>query len=95
MAVLVGMDATPEPGLRGPTNFAGTLYGEDVLRLNQTLTAARHVFSMPMASIVLTHCYPCMCPFTCVLSKHMVLEVASASIFITKCCSVTNTLRHQ
>lgn len=42
VAVLVGVDATPEPGLRGPTNFAGTLHGEAVQGLNQTLTATRH-----------------------------------------------------
>lgn len=42
VAVLVGVDATPEPGLRGPTNFAGTLNGEAVQGLNQTLTATRH-----------------------------------------------------
>ena len=41
MAVLVGVDATPDPGLRGPTNFAGTLTGRDLLEPNQTLEAAR------------------------------------------------------
>jgi hypothetical protein len=41
VAVLVGVDATPDPGLRGPTNFAGTLTDRDLLQLNQTLEAAR------------------------------------------------------
>ena len=48
MAVLVGVDATPEPGLRGPTNFAGTLLGETLERLNQTLTAARQAILTPV-----------------------------------------------
>ena len=41
VAVLVGIDATPDPGLRGPTNFAGTLCNRDILHLNQTLANAR------------------------------------------------------
>ncbi|CAL8465131.1 g4666 [Coccomyxa elongata] len=56
VAVLVGLDATPEPGLRGPTNFAGTLHGEAVERLNQTLIAARSQECSP-ALVVYGH-YP-------------------------------------
>ncbi|EIE20379.1 Metallo-dependent phosphatase [Coccomyxa subellipsoidea C-169] len=41
VAVLVGVDATPDPGLRGPTNFAGTLCSRDIVHLNQTLANAR------------------------------------------------------
>jgi hypothetical protein len=41
VAVLVGIDATPDPGLRGPTNFAGTLRETDILELDAALTEAR------------------------------------------------------
>lgn len=40
VAVLVGLDATPDPGLRGPTNFAGVLHGQDLRQLDAEL--ARH-----------------------------------------------------
>ena len=39
-AVLVGLDAAPDPGLRGPTNFAGALRWGDLRQLDAEL--ARH-----------------------------------------------------
>jgi hypothetical protein len=41
VAALVGIDATPDPGLRGPTNFAGTLRETDILELDAALTGLR------------------------------------------------------
>ena len=39
-AVLVGIEVTPEPGLRGPTNFAGQCGTALLHQLNATLTEA-------------------------------------------------------
>ena len=39
-AVLVGVEVTPEPGLRGPTNFAGQCGTALLQHLNDTLTEA-------------------------------------------------------
>ena len=41
-AMLLGIDATPEPGLRGPTNFVGVLTAAMLRTVRQTIDKARH-----------------------------------------------------
>lgn len=40
-AMLVGVDAAPEPGLRGPTNFHGLLHAAVLQDLDKTLAHLR------------------------------------------------------
>ena len=42
-AALVGMDATPSVGLRGPTNFAGWLTAEQTGQVDAELASLRYI----------------------------------------------------
>jgi len=48
---LVGLDATPSPGLRGPTNFAGWLTAEQIAQLEAELASLRYAPLTSMSSV--------------------------------------------
>lgn len=82
VAVLVGVDATPSPGLRGPTNFAGTLRGADIEQLDAEL--ARHR-CLPLHLQNLTRKTTCKRKST-LLVKNMNLDAFNPTIMVTKLC---------
>lgn len=49
-AVLVGIDVSPEPGLRGPTNFVGLCGPALLAELDSVLSAASNKFRCSMAN---------------------------------------------
>lgn len=54
MAVLVGVDAAPSPGLRGPTNFAGMLSGADIQQLDTEIARHRQCLCFPYHNLCMS-----------------------------------------